>query len=97
MKPNLPAKIKRTGEIVMVQQMNDSTNWKDEKGRVFHVSELDFDNVYPDYHRYWVEAATSAMAGLNASHIIYKNTDIVKTAAKQADLLVEEIKKRIES
>lgn len=81
----------------MVQQIDELTNWKDEKGRIFYVSELDFENVYPDYHRCWVESATSAMAGLNASHIVYKDTDIVERATRQADLLVEEIKKRIES
>lgn len=95
MKPNTPAKIKRTGEIVMVQQIDELTNWKDEKGRIFYVSELDFENVYPDCHRCWVEAATSAMAGLNASHIVYKDTDIVERATRQADLLVEELKKRV--
>lgn len=95
MKPNLPAKIKRTGEIVIVQEMNDLISWKDKKGRIFFGYELDFDNVYPDYHRLWAEAATSAMAGLNASHIVYKNTDIVERATRQADLLVEELKKRV--
>lgn len=85
----MKARVKETGEIVevkIIDQLNEEEMYVEKlgemSGRVFHITELDFDNLeVPDYwtrleHQY----AGMAMQGMLVSHrinSILENGDVI--------------------
>ena len=95
----MKARIKATGEIVDVHECVDDMYLEkigDMSGRVFHIQELDFDNLdYPDYwtrleHTY----AGMAMQGMMA-HTNIDYDEIVDLCVEFAHDLVEKYKKEV--
>ena len=109
----MEARVKATGEIVEVKIIDHPCTdemyvekFGEMSGRVFHITELDFDNLdYPDYwtrleHQY----AGMAMQGLlnnnllssvlfktGTTHVDYIN-EVIKVAEEYAHALVEKMK-----
>ena len=109
----MKARVKATGEIVevkIIDQLSEEEMYVEKfgemSGRVFHITELDFDNLdYPDYwtrleHQY----AGMAMQGILSnpeSELDYKYDEtlpqaLAECAAKLAHALVEKLKEKEE-
>ena len=99
----MKARIKATGEIVDVHECVDDMYLEkigDMSGRVFHIQELDFDNLdYPDYwtrleHTY----AGMAMQGMMAGNFYQglSHDRVVESAQYIAHALVQKLKEKEE-
>ena len=96
----MKARVKETGEIVDVQECAVDMyleELEEMSGRVFHIQELDFDNLdYPDYwtrleHQY----AGMAMQGMLTNPKlcdVETPTSLASTAVTIANALVEKMK-----
>ena len=93
----MKARVKETGEIVDVQECAVDMYLEElgeMSGRVFHIQELDFDNLdYPDYwtrleHQY----AGMAMQGLMSREYLDNPDSLVSHAIHYAHALVEKMK-----
>lgn len=95
----MKARVKETGEIVEVHDCSNDMyveKFGEMSGRLFHITELDFDNLdYPDYwtrleHQY----AGMAMQGLilTASKHMGTDQEVAQWAKEYAHALVEKMK-----
>ena len=95
----MKARVKETGEIVDVQECAVDMYLEElgeMSGRVFHIQELDFDNLdYPDYwtrleHQY----AGMAMQGMitRNGYVNYTEEEMAKWCLDVAHALVEKLK-----
>ena len=97
----MKARVKETGEIVDVQECAVDMYLEElgeMSGRVFHIQELDFDNLdYPDYwtrleHQY----AGMAMQGFIAARANFTADGTAKWSIEYATALVEKLKEKEE-
>ena len=97
----MKARVKATGEIVevkIIDQLSEEEMYVEKfgemSGRVFHITELDFDNLdYPDYwtrleHQY----AGMAMQGMLSGEWVQMMYSVVKSDGQYKDLLVNKSK-----
>lgn len=104
----MKAKVKATGKVVEVtinkcavpvQGYGASSVYAGDDGKTYFDTELDFTHVYPDWQQVRIQAAIAAMQGFCAnSNPEMVSMNILKTAElsiKQADYLIEELKKTI--
>lgn len=108
----MKARIKATGEIVevkIIDQLSEEEmyveNFGEMSGRVFHITELDFDNLdYPDYwtrleHQYAGMAMQGILNNSTLLSIVLKGLsheelvkEIANAASNYAHALVEKMK-----
>lgn len=99
----MKARVKATGEIVEVQDFNGNMyveKFGEVSGRLFHITELDFDNL--DTPDYWArlehQAAIAAMQGLVTRGEVLGSSvqeiarDIAEISCEIAHTLVEKMK-----
>lgn len=100
----MKAKVKATGEVIDVEidkcavpviGNGSSYVYLGSNGKAYLDIQLDFINVYPDWQHVKVQAAIAAMKGFcsNDKYCVYTEDDIAKYAVKQANALIEELKK----
>lgn len=98
----MKAKVKATGKVVEVtlhkcitDGHNEVWDYKDLDGRLYSSEGLDFINIYPDWPQVRIQAAIAAMQNLCGCERFWSYTeeDIAKCSVKQADALIEELKK----
>ena len=99
----MKARVKATGEIVevkIIDQLSEEEMYVEKfgemSGRVFHITELDFDNL--DYPDYWTrlehQAAIAAMGGIcgNTSYDESTWESMAEDAIWAAHVLVQKMK-----
>lgn len=102
----MKAKVKATGEVIDVEidkcavpviGNGASYVYLGSNGKAYLDIHLDFINVYPDWQHVKVQAAIAAMQGFcsNDKFCVYTEGDIAKYAVKQANALIEELKKNV--
>ena len=96
----MKARVKETGEIVEVKNCSDHMfieKFGKVSGRIFHITELDFNNLEPpDYwtrleHTY-AGMAMQALMSLSEWPEETTDVDVIETASKYAHALVEKMK-----
>ena len=95
----MKARVKETGEIVDVQECAVDMYLEEPgemSGRVFHIQELDFDNL--DYPDYWTrlehQAAIAAMQAQMAPNCLDSPEGVACTAYAYAHALVQKMKEK---
>lgn len=110
----MKAKVKATGKIVEVQKIVEylvkpGTSFggyyeyyiDDANKKTYEETELDFENVFPDWQKLRIQAAISAMNGLLTATSAERYTlrikpeQIAKDANEYADALIKELQKEI--
>lgn len=101
----MKAKVKATGKVieatidkcaVPVQGCGASSVYQGDDGKTYYDTELDFINVYPDWQQVRIQAAIAAMQGFCANKISLEKCtydERVNLSVRQADALIEELKK----
>ena len=100
----MKAKVKATGKVIEatinkcvlpVHGCGASSVYQGDDGNTYYDTDLDFIHVYPDWQQVRIQAAIAAMQNLCGCERFrsYPEEDIAKYSVKQADALIEELKK----
>jgi hypothetical protein len=102
----MKAKVKATGKVVeaVIDKCSVPVSGYGAKfvydcsdGKKYFDTELDFINVYPNWEQIRIQSAICAMQGLCSNPVVVQQFDYnerAEVAVKQADSLIEELKKR---
>lgn len=98
----MKAKVKETGKVIDVKlNMNSkpvvgtgaSHVFEGSDGKTYFDTELDLKNVYPDWQNVRIQAAIAVIQGAWARTISLTYEELAQYAVKQADALINELKK----